>query len=128
MPDNCKNFVETFSLFRKGRHHNELGSSPCPKAPPGPHVLEVAQSLQEMLDAGVVNSRADLARRLGVSRARVTQLLSLLKLPAPIVQFLTRCRDPIVLCHFSERRLRPLAKLPSDAEGLAAFRKMLEHL
>lgn len=35
-----------------------------------------ARKLQAMLDAGEVKNRAELARRLGLSRARVTQILS----------------------------------------------------
>ncbi len=37
--------------------------------------LERARRLQTMLDQGVAKNRADLARLLGVSRARVTQIL-----------------------------------------------------
>ena len=80
MPDNCKNFVETLVLVRKGLKDKEVGSTPSLERPPGPHVLEVTQSLQDMLDTGAVNNRAELARRMGVSRPRVTQLLNLLTL------------------------------------------------
>lgn len=38
--------------------------------------LEIAHRYQALLDSGVVKSRAQLARFLGVSRARVTQVLS----------------------------------------------------
>ena len=35
----------------------------------------LAREWQQLLDSGVAASRADLARKLGVSRARVTQVL-----------------------------------------------------
>jgi hypothetical protein len=47
----------------------------------------VAQEWQRALQNGAYSSAADLARKLGVSRARVTQVLHLLKLE----RFLSRC-------------------------------------
>lgn len=41
--------------------------------------IERAREFQAMLDAGVVRNRAELARRLGLSRARITQIMNLLK-------------------------------------------------
>ena len=41
--------------------------------------FRLALQYQEILDSGVVETRADLARHLGVSRARVTQVLHRLK-------------------------------------------------
>ena len=38
-----------------------------------------------MLEQGLVQSQADLARRLGVSRAKITQTLNLLKLDTEIL-------------------------------------------
>ena len=37
--------------------------------------MRLAYEYQALLDSGAVGSRADLARHLGVSRARVTQVL-----------------------------------------------------
>jgi hypothetical protein len=45
----------------------------APKVRPDPK--ERAREWREMLESGVVPSRAELARRMGVSRARVTQVL-----------------------------------------------------
>lgn len=44
-------------------------------------MLDRAEAFQDLLDRGVVNNRAELARLHGISRARVTQLMALLKLP-----------------------------------------------
>ena len=51
-----------------------------PKPTPKPKVLRGdpqarARQLQAMLDAGEVKNKAELARRLGLSRARITQIL-----------------------------------------------------
>ena len=47
------------------------GQQPEPKRSP----LALAQYYQSLLDNGTVKTRAELARHLGVSRARVTQVL-----------------------------------------------------
>ena len=62
---------------RKRKHRK------CPKPRRNPICLAIAW--QQQLDGGVVRARAELARKLGVSRARVTQVLNLLK-PPPVVQ------------------------------------------
>ena len=41
--------------------------------------MELARYYQSLLDSGEVETRAELARYLGVSRARVTQVLNRLK-------------------------------------------------
>lgn len=42
---------------------------------PKPDRMRLAREYQAILDSGVVRTRAELARHLGVSRARVTQVL-----------------------------------------------------
>ena len=44
-----------------------------------PQGIETARRYQALLDAGTVKTRAELARFLGVSRARVTQVLKRLE-------------------------------------------------
>ena len=41
--------------------------------------MKLAREYQSILDSGVVETRAELARHLGVSRARVTQVLNRLR-------------------------------------------------
>jgi len=48
-------------------------------------MLALAHKIQHAIDRGVVKDRAEVARRLGLSRARVTQLLDLTLL-APGIQ------------------------------------------
>lgn len=45
--------------------------------------VKLARHYQSLLDSGKFENRAALARFLGVSRARVTQVLNRLKSPAP---------------------------------------------
>lgn len=58
-------------------------------------------------------SRADLARRLGVSRARVTQVLQVLDLAPEALEFLEQESGPGIV---SERALRELQKLPLERQ------------
>jgi biotin operon repressor len=56
------------------------------------------------------DSRADLSRKLGVSRARVTQVLNILKLPDDIIEKLYAMGDPLPKPMITERNLRLLLK------------------
>lgn len=78
-----------------------------------------------MLDAGVVNNRAELARRLGVSRARVTQIMSLLKLPAEIQEQILRLPEKEQR-YFTERKLREIVRLDSSQKQHDAFAGLME--
>ncbi len=58
-------------------------------------------------------SRADLARRLGVSRARVTQVLSVLDLAPEALELLEPQFGPAMV---TERSLRGLKRLPPERQ------------
>ena len=70
-------------------------------------------------------TRAEVAEIFGISRARVTQCLNLLKLPPVIVGFLEANDDTAILHYFTERRLRPLTRLADDQEKWDQFEDML---
>jgi len=90
-----------------------------------PVVIPVKQALflKELLEQGACTSRADLARHLGMSKARVTQTLNLLKLAPDILDVLLNLPDDQVRL-FSERRLRPITKILSPKKQTAAFIEM----
>ena len=57
---------------------NPISAIPKPKCEqknPRPNGLETARYYQSLLDSGEVETRVELARYLGVNRARVTQVL-----------------------------------------------------
>jgi len=60
-----------------------------------------------MIDNGQVKNQADLARKLGISRVRIHQILSLLKLDSLIIQELEKFGDPLKSKIITERMLRP---------------------
>lgn len=74
----------------------------------------LAKEWRELLDNGVYTSSADLARHLKVSRARVTQILNLLKLSPEVIEKISSLGDTIKSPFVSERRLRPLSKMMAE--------------
>jgi len=50
--------------------------------------INLAFEFQRLLDERVVSNRAAIAERYGISRARVTQLLNLLRLPSAVLSLL----------------------------------------
>ncbi len=67
-------------------------------------MLALAHYVERLVDEGSVKSYADAARQLGVSRARMSQIMNLLNLP-PGVQEGLLLGD----LHLSERRVRAVA-------------------
>ncbi len=51
---------------------------------PEKHIIHKAVEWQEMLDEGEVSSLAQIAKIEGLTRARVTQIMNLLKLPTGV--------------------------------------------
>ena len=69
-------------------------------------MLALAHKIQQAIDRGVVNDRAEVARRLGLTRARVTQLLDLPLLSSDIQERILFADSVDGTEPFSERSLR----------------------
>ena len=80
------------------------------------------------LDAEPSRTRAEVAVMFGVSRARVTQYLNLLKLPSAIVNYLADSTDRATLHYFTERRLRPMSVAADKANALSRFSAALAEI
>jgi hypothetical protein len=65
-----------------------------------------AREWRDAVDSGEVKNASELARRLGLSRARVSQVLAILKLPPEEHHRLERLGDPMDHRFATERRLR----------------------
>ena len=59
-----------------------------------------------MIDTGQVKNQSGLARKLGISRVRIHQILNLLKLDSLIVKELEKLGDPLKSRIITERMLR----------------------
>ena len=60
------------------------------------------------LDTGVVRNKAEIARREGITRARVTQVLGLLWLSPELQEKILTSPDTLLCRHVTERMLRPI--------------------
>lgn len=120
MPDNCKNFLERFDYRPKSLANSKKENRKQATKPEKPHPLLVAYQFQQLLDRGLVNSKAELARKHGLSRARVTQILNLLKLAGEIQKEIIGLSEQEQL-FFSEWRLREIVGLESAERQVKAF-------
>ncbi|MBA7548223.1 hypothetical protein ES705_40670 [subsurface metagenome] len=74
--------------------------------------IYLAREYKGMIDNDQAKNQSGLARKLGISRARVTQILDLLKLDSLIVEELEKFGDPLKSNVISERMLRPYINKP----------------
>lgn len=72
----------------------------------------LAREWRGALDSGECASQTVLARKLGVSRVRVTQVLNLLRLAPESLEKIADLGDPLTSPLVTERGLRPLIALP----------------
>ena len=98
------------------------------KSPTKPKIDWYGKALeyQKMLSMGVAKNKAEIARIEGISRARVTQILDLLKLAPEIQNYLMTIedrKDPKIL---TERRLRKIAKINNHKLQIKKFQELLQ--
>lgn len=79
-----------------------------PKTSRVTELLRMAIEWRRQIDAGEVQNKAEIARREGITRARVTQVMSLLRLPPEFQEQLLTMSDIIRRSAVTERRLRPI--------------------
>jgi len=87
--------------------------------------LALAHALQERLDARDFPDRAEMARALGFTRARISQLLDLLLLAPDIQEEILFLEYPPGTQPLSEADLRPLVRLTLWSEQRRAWRALL---
>jgi hypothetical protein len=83
-------FVIDISDAKKRLRSREIRQ---PKRPCILDTLDLTEEFQRFLDDGVMNSRAEIARRYGTSRARVTQVLALWRLHPAILDAVRRAAE-----------------------------------
>ncbi len=79
-----------------------------PKAPRVTELLRKAIEWRRQMEAGEVRNQADIARREGITRARVTQVLALLRLAPETQEQILTMSNTIRRPEITERRLRPI--------------------
>ena len=83
--------------------------------------IQTALQWRQMLTDDKTLSMAEIARNIGVSRTRVTQVMNLLALPQEVVSYLASLTSPDEFRMFSERRLRAILATGKRSAQLSAF-------
>jgi hypothetical protein len=76
------------------------------------------------MESGEASNQAAVARREGITRARVTQVMGLLRLAPEIQEHVMSLPDVVRRPAISERALRPIAQIDSPKEQLQAFQAL----
>ena len=109
-------FTGTLRRTRRGRATAFTSDSPPPPREPVrrpakvARLLAMAHKLQRLIDEGKVKDRAELARQLGVSRARITQVLDLTLLAPDIQEEILFMEAVDGVEPVSERRVRKVTR------------------
>jgi len=100
---------------------------PKPVGPPRiVETLRKAIKWRRQLDAGEVSNQAVIARREGIARARVTQVMGLRRLALEIQQHVLSLPETVRRSVVTERALRPIARLDDPRTQLVEFMVLLE--
>jgi len=86
--------------------------------------IRQALAMRQLLGMPGIATKADIAKHLGISRARITQTLNLLKLAPEIQEHVLGLPDDEAAL-LTERRLRPLTQIPSPSMQIETFRKLV---
>ena len=78
--------------------------------------VALALEWRKAIDSGHYGSQADLARKKGISRARVTRVLNLLRLSSRVVGIIMDIGDPLHARIITERQLRRLLCLTAGEQ------------
>jgi hypothetical protein len=105
------------------------GKPKPPKEPRTPRVVELlrkALEWQALLESGEASNQAAIARREGITRARVTQVMGLLRLAPEIREHLLSLPDMVRRPAITERALRPIAQMDDQVAQKSAFATLLD--
>jgi len=83
--------------------------------------VRLALEWQAMLARDNALTKATIARNMGLSRARVTQIMNLLDLPKSIISVIAGLQKPAQIRIVSERKLRAMLELTSKPAQRRAF-------
>ncbi|MBI5905524.1 MAG: hypothetical protein HZB86_08230 [Deltaproteobacteria bacterium] len=88
-------------------------------------LLRKAIEWQRQLDAGEIQNKTEIARREGITRARVTQVMALLRLAPEFRKQILTMSDIIRTSAVTERRLRPIINGTEEARQMGHIASLL---
>ncbi len=103
------------------------GKPKPPREPRTPRVVELLRKAikwQELLESGEASNQAAIARREGITRARVTQVMGMLCLTPEIQQHILSMPGTVGRPAVTERALRPIAQLDGRRQQ-SAFKSLM---
>lgn len=104
-------------------HRGNPKPSKVAKTPRVVELLRKAIEWQVLLESGEIVNQADIARQEGITRARVTQVMGLLRL-SPEIQEQILSMPNVVRPSISERMLRPIAAIGDHGDQLRECGKL----
>jgi len=96
-----------------------------PRTPRVVELLRKALEWEALLESGEVPNQAAIARRGGITRAWVTQIMSMLRLGPAIQQHILAMPDATRRPTITERALRPIAQLEDRNQQREVFQALL---
>ncbi len=96
-----------------------------PKTPRVVELLRKAIEWKDLLESGEFTSQGDIATREGITRARVTQVMGMLRLAPEIQEQILYMPDATRRPLVTERILRPIVTITDHQEQLREFHKFL---
>ena len=87
--------------------------------------LNLAREWRRMIDAGEVKNAAQIARERDVTRARVCQVMTLLRLSPEVMEYIDDLDGTEGCLHLTERRVRAVALLEDHDDQRAAFGELV---
>ena len=103
-------------------------TQPTPTIPKTPRVVELLRKAiewQALLESGEATSQAEVARREGLTRARVTQVMGMLRLAPEIQQHILSMPDMVRRPSITERALRRVTRLEQLGAQRQAFQRLV---
>ncbi len=102
------------------------GTPKPPKVAKTPRVVELLRKAiewQALLESGKIASQAEIARQEGTTRARVTQIMGMLRLAPQIQEQILSMPDGVYRSPVTERMLRPITAITDCRDRLREFRR-----
>jgi len=99
-----------------------------PREPKTPRVVELLRKAiewQALLESGKIASQAEIAHQEGITRARVTQVMGMLRLAPEIRERILSMPDGVGRASLTERMLRPFGTIANQRDQIRKFQRFL---